>query len=212
MSTATGDYALDFSGLSNQNPFSNANFTNIQNTMQVFSGLLSHIAYASATIAFTGGTYDGGNVVAKAEVHDCGGGDDWVRIGVVDGNNTGYWLEMNGTAAYISYYANGAYDSVVGTATMPTFVADSNFEIEVTKGSPNAIAVRRNGSNVTFTASTHTATLGAMRAEWGIIPNNAGACTFKSIAVDGLVTASATSDPAPNKFRRLFKQLFAFRR
>lgn len=189
MATCTGDYAYDFTGQSNEAPWVETGYSDLTNTMRIVSGLLQPAAGVEARLAFTGSgtaySYTGGAVTAKAEINESAGGGDWIQFGCLDQNGDGYLLEMNGTSGYISYYDNNTFSAVVGTATV-TFATNDNWNVTVTKGSPNSIAVTRNGGAVTFTTSTHTATLADMRAVWGATDGNVAGCKYKSIAVDGM--------------------------
>jgi len=199
MSTATGQYAFNFNGQSDQNPFSNANFTAVLSpgTGQILSNLFQHDSgFNHAIYAYNGtsGAYAGTPVTSKFEVHASGVGDSAVG-GCLDENKTGFLLEINGTAYRITYYLTGTQNDIVTSGTLGSFTADDLFEITVTKGSPNTLSCKQNGSTITLTTSTYTATLSNMTAVFGLFPDNTGATSVKSFAVDGLSGGSATYQP-----------------
>jgi hypothetical protein len=181
MTTASGQFAYAFSG--SQNPFSNANFTDLNGTSQlVASGYLTDKTGVLALMAYNGnsGAYDGSDVTAIAEVNFCGTSDS-IKLGCLDESGNGYIVTLYYWAAY-------AQSTLVDGSTLGSFTADDLFAVTVTKGSPNHILVTQNGADtVGFSPHTHTqAGLGNMRAVFGQLPNNLGNEKIKSVAVNGI--------------------------
>lgn len=191
MTTATGEWQHDFTSDANEAPFVDSSFTNVLNTMRIDSGVLMPSAGVEGRVKLTGVTYTGSSITVLAEVNDAGNnGGDWLQFGALDENNDGIFLEMQGqgNTMYLSFYDNNAYSAVIGTATLTSFAANDLFSVAITKGTPNSVVVQQNGTPITFSTSTYTATLGTLGAVWGGIDGNIGASKIKSIAVVGIDT------------------------
>lgn len=188
MSTATGEYAFDFSVQSNQNPFSNANFTAGLGAAQISSGLLQ--PNSSCLYLYTGGTYDGGPVESSVEINATAATDDEALVAVLDENGDGYALEVRPAGVVILVYTAYAVVDSAGTGTI-TFTANDLFNFKVTKGTPNTYIAKQNGSTITLSQTTDTKTLSNLRAGFGLNDNNVGSGRIKSFAVvDGLSVGS----------------------
>lgn len=190
MTTATGQFAIDYSGVGDVNPYTNANLTQGATNSQVTSGLLVHVSFTNSIYMYNGTMSGAGVATSKVEAH-ASGGDDGVRLYVLDENNDGFVADIDGTAVIIPYFDNGAQTDVAATATLGSFTADDLFVFTVTKGTPNSFTLTQNGSGVTLSASTYSATLGTIKPGFGLQVNNSGACSIKSIAFDGLAAGGS---------------------
>jgi hypothetical protein len=190
---ATGQYAVDFSVLADQNPWSDANFTvRSGGTTRIASGLQR--PNTSTIYAYTGGTYDGTAIEVAAEINATAV-DDEVMMGALDQNGDGFLIRVQPTAVIVLVYDNYVVVDSFGSAT-PTWVSNDIYTFKVTKGSPNSVVAKRNGSTITLSASTYSLSLATLEAIWNLQAENVGASAVKSIAVvSGLVTAAAYVPP-----------------
>jgi hypothetical protein len=186
MTTATGEFAFNFATHGNENPFVDANFTDLlAGDAQVNGGVLIQTGFAHYLMAYTAGTYDGGPVTVSAEVNATAS-DDEVLLGVLDENGDGFVLEVSPTGVFVLVYTAYAVTDSAGTAAI-TFTADDLFTFAVTKGSPNTYAATQNGTPITLSQSSEAKTLSNLRGAWGFNVGNVGAGSIKSLAVvDGL--------------------------
>lgn len=192
MTTATGQYAINYAVLGDANPYSNSDFTNVTGTVRISSGLLR--ANADWIGKYTGGTYDGTAVGVGFEVNASPLNDE-VYGGVLDQNNDGFLLRIRPTGCFVFVYTAAALVDSFGSGSF-TLATDDLFTFTCTKGSPNTVAVTRNGSSVTLSQSTYTKTLGNLAGAMQIVNGNVGAGAIKSFAITtGLSVASAKAPP-----------------
>lgn len=198
MTTATGEYGYDFKAQSAAASWSDSNFTLVSTkggriydngSEKVLRCVAAEVGAGIVLYKYTGGTYDGGDVTAKIEIIACNSGGDDAVAGIFDENGDGYYLRVFGNSLIVRYSTDHGENFVdsVGTGSI-TFVAGKIATLTVTKGSPNSVAVTYDGSPVTLSGSTHSATLGTLKACVGVDPNNSGAAEIGSFAVDGLET------------------------
>ncbi len=183
MTTATGEFAFDFSGQGDENPFVDANFTDLVATSRIASGVLR--PNLTTILAYSGSAYDAGPITVSAEVN-LTASDDEVLLGVLDENGDGIMLRVGTTGVIVLIYDNYAVIDSNGSATT-TFTPDDLYGFTVTKGSPNSYAATKNGSPLTLSATTYSLTLSNLRAAWSLKSENVGLSAIKSLAVvDGL--------------------------
>jgi hypothetical protein len=198
VTAATGEYTYSFTQ-ADEAPFSDAAFTHVTTETgrilsNVFRCAAGRAGFGEASYLYTGGTYDGGDVTAKIEViSTSSAGDDALAI-ICDENGDGYFLTVRGSLVAVDYTQDYGQTSTtsVGYNNSVTFTTGDVYGLTVTKGSPNTVAVTQNGSTVTMTVggNTHSATLGTLKAGFGVNPNDTGSVTLGSFAADGLVTSS----------------------
>jgi hypothetical protein len=184
MTTATGDYAFNFNGQANENPW-------VETGITVRSGGTTRIASnvlrpnTTTFFAYTGGTYDGGAITVAAEVN-ASAVDDEPVLGVLDGNGDGIMLMVRPTQVVVIVLDNYVVIDSAATASV-TLTADDLFTFTVTKGSPNSFSATQNGTPITLSASTYAVTLATLEATWELKSENVGTAAIKSLAVvDGL--------------------------
>jgi hypothetical protein len=201
MTTATGDHAFDFTG--DQEPFSDASFTKRSTAeARIVSGNYRNVG--GGTGAYTAHTYGAqtfagsGDVTIKIEVNDCNITGDGCFGLIVDGTGAGYWMEVRGSLVSVEYTTNYGINgnTSVGYANDNTFSAGQVYSLTLTRGSPNTLVMKRDGTTITPTTggTTHTpgTALGStLYAGVAVLPNNTGNCYIGSFAMDG-ITASLT--------------------
>lgn len=190
MTTATGEYAFNFNGQANENPWVEAGITvRSGGTTRIDTNVLR--PNTTTIFAYTGGTYDGGPVETALEVN-ASAVDDECLLGALDENGDGFLLEVRPTTVFVLVLDNYVVVDSNGTASI-TLAADDLFTFRVVKGSPNSYSATRNGSAITLSATTYALALGTLEAVWSVKAENVGTAAAKSLAVvDGLVVASAT--------------------
>jgi hypothetical protein len=183
--TATGQCAVNFAVLPDENPWVDADFT-VRNggTTRIASGLV--LANTTGIFAWTGTpTYDGGAITCSMEINVTAA-DDESLCGALDENGDGFLLEVSPTAVFVLVLDNYAVIDSNGTAAI-TFATDDLFTFTVTKGSPNSYSATRNGVAISLSATTYSLALGTLEAAWSITFGNTGVGAIKSLAiVDGL--------------------------
>lgn len=191
MTTATGDYAIDWSGVSDVNPYTNAGWTaEGPGGFTIQSGSLRPIAADGRNFfAYTGAAVSGDVYSAKMEVnHASASGLDQNGPAILDTSGNGYCVEVNGVNTrlrkVVAYNTSGiAYDDVA-------YVSGDVFEItvDVSDGSVEAF---KNG--VGFSAATDTTYDTGLRPGIWMLFNNSNAHGAISFAADNVVAASATT-------------------
>lgn len=190
MTTATGEFAVNFNGAGNQNPWSNANFT-VRNggTTRIDTNVLR--PNTTGFFAYTGSAYDGGSVSVSAEVNAVAD-DDEVCIGSLDQNGDGFVLRIRSLTVVVLVLDNYAVVDSFGSGAA-ILSADDLYAFTVTKGSPNTVAATKNGVTITLSATTYSLTLATMEAIFQLKAENVGTAAVKSLAVvDGLSAASGS--------------------
>jgi len=203
MATATGDHVYDFTG--NQDPFSNASFTadeaGTAEGAKIVSGELKPSSSDSAQRAYryldkTFAT--SGDITAKIEISSVSF-QDQAQVMILGSNGIGYKLKHTGYALSVVYTTDfGQTDSVSVGSSDPGWTAGDVFSLTLTRGSPNTLIVKRNGTEVppTTGGTTHTATLAStLYAALGFRPENNNGTGIGSFAMDN-ITGTLTLRPS----------------
>jgi hypothetical protein len=204
MATVTGEFQVDFAGLSDTNPYTNANFDALTGTARIASGLWRTIDPGTlAQWHLDPGAYTFGNVIrAKVELGNATGFDGlWANV--IDASGNGYGVRMSGGDTLTRL----RWDAFAGAEilTEPMTAADGDqMEIEYTK-STGAVRVYYNStliSALNLTDSTHAAA--TLQAGLSQRPNDAGQGGIRSFAADGLASAGSIA-----AIRRYFSMMRA---
>jgi hypothetical protein len=197
MATVTADHVYDFTG--DQDPFSNASFTNqTVNAAKIVSGAYKASAADSARRIhrYTGAKFaTSGTVSAEIELAAVTA-SDYAIVGIVDSTGKGYYLHHSGYAMAmfytedygVTYHTGLGYDQ-----TDMSFAANDELAISLTYGSPNTIRMYKNGVEVTpeVNGNTHTATLGSdVYLIIGLVPGNANGTTIGSLGLNNLASTT----------------------
>jgi hypothetical protein len=196
MTTATGQYAINFgTPLADQNPWVDAAWTKRSGgTDKIASGLLR--PNTTAFYSYTGAAYSGSSITIGVEVNAAATDDEVVGY-ITDSSGNGFGIQIAPTIVVVTVLTAWVVTDSVGTASI-TLGTNDLFTFQVTKGTPNTVAVTRNGSTLTLSTSTYSLSL-PNPLEGGLCPKaeNVGLSAIKSFAiVSGLSTGStATATP-----------------
>jgi hypothetical protein len=195
VTTATGDFAYDFTG--DQDPFSAANWSKESTgEARIVSG--NYRNQGGGTGVYTAHTYTGttystsGDVAVKIEVNGCGSGDD-CRAMIVDGTGAGYVLDVKVSIVSVDHTTNYGIsgNTNVGYSNANTFSAGEVYSLTLTRGSPNTVVMKKGVTTITpnVGTNTHTATLGStLYAGVAVLPDNIGNNLIGSMAADGIAS------------------------
>lgn len=185
MTTATGEFAINFAPLSNANPYTNASLTyGTGDQHQILSNV-------NKPTGFTGRTrhYYNGSMSASATIRaiievaaNPGSSDDHV-LWIATTAGVGYFATLNGVNVAISHTVNGGLVST--TITAP--VSGDLVSLELNQ-STHVLTLYVNGVSVLNT--TDSTTTAGLTAGYGFFPNNGNDATTRSFAVDGLAAAA----------------------
>ena len=200
MTTATGDFSYDFTG--SQDPFSNSSFTadeaGTAQGAKIVSGELRASSSDSAKrmYRYLDTTFaTSGDITVKIEVASVSGNDK-ASAAILGADGIGYLLTITGFQAFVYYTTDfGATVTNVGQLS-DGWTAGDIFSLTLTRGSPNTLTMKRNGSTLTPTlgGTTHTATLAStLYAAIGLTPENNNATGVGSFAMDNILGGTATS-------------------
>lgn len=194
MATVTGDFSIDFSGLANQNPYTNSLLLPLLSSQaRIASGVFRAINNSTSCIfQLDPDEYVPGDViVSKIEVSDTGGGFDGQTCGVVDASGNGYRIYVFGWG--ISRHRIDAWTPYTGSGAEVTFsVANADtFEVQYTK-STGVLVVRHNGAVVAGAALTDSTYAAYDLAPYfGSEPGDVAQGGIISFAADGVTAPSA---------------------
>lgn len=213
MTTATGDFAIDFAPLGNSDPYTNANLTQFDTGYNV--KILTNVLRPSATgtsvfgarrIYYNGTMTAGATVRSTIEIANAGAGDYEIAWAIkTDG--TGYAIRASGTAVSLvtvtGVAGSPAFTGLV-SGTAASMASGDLLTIEVIPDTPapgtNTINGLLNGvliSGVTITDATYT----GLRPGPGFDAGNTSASTIRSWAGDGITVVVA---PSPTSIRLVF--------
>jgi len=189
MATAIGDIALDFSGLSDIDPYVNGSYSNGNGgTHKVLTASLRPSASATFIPFYYTAAPSSTTIRAKVEInHDSTVWNDYQGPVLIDSSGNGYWLNVNGTAVNIQRVAAYVYTRIGASNTL-TYSANDVWELELdtTNG-----AIKTYLNNVLVESLTDVTYSSGLRcglaSDWG----NTNASGVVSFAADGYV-ASAT--------------------
>mgnify|MGYP000957642709 CR=1 FL=1 len=201
MTTATGSFSIDFSVLSDTNPYTNANLTEIgAGRGKILSGVYR---WASGASSRTAQVYNGtvsGNLAAKIEFNTAAGSGDAIAAIICDTSGNGYAAVCNSaTSLSLIRISALAQADVLGSGN-PAASAGDVIELRLNQTS-HLLEVYKNGSTLSISATDSTVTAG-LKPGFMAIADNTGNATIKSFALDGSTPSGPTittiSDSTPN--------------
>tara|TARA_R110000868_G_scaffold58165_2_gene179701 strand:+ start:278 stop:892 length:615 start_codon:yes stop_codon:yes gene_type:complete len=198
MTTVTGQFAVDFTGLGNANPYTNASLSyGTADQHQILSAVNKPTGFTDRTYHYYNGSMLGtGTIKSKIEVGANPGAADKIYIWLVESSaGAGYSLEINGTSAILRTINDWAWTSAA-TLTSTTLGAApaSGDTIELWKDlSTNDLRVYINSSLQSALNATDSSTTSGLRFGHGFSPENGNAANIKSFAGDGIAGSSGTS-------------------
>ena len=201
MTTATGDFSYDFTG--SQDPFSNSSFTadeaGTAQGAKIVSGELraSSADSAQRTYRYLDTTFaTSGDVTAKIEVASVFN-QDRAQVLILGSDGVGYKLNMTGFVTAVYYTTDFGETNAAAVGDLSDgFTAGDVFSLTLTRGTPNTLVMRRNGSVLTPTSggSTHTATLAStLYLAIGLKPESGNATGIGSFAMDNILGGAPVS-------------------
>jgi hypothetical protein len=192
MTTATGEFAINFAALGDSNPYTNANLTYISTgRAQVASGVLRYASGNAEVAPRYNGSMGSGEIRSKVELGTVGSGGDEAGAAILNSSGDGYAVKITGAT------------SAVCVRLAALAIADFPSSGTVSAATGDVWELRRNGNNFTvyqnntivsalsFTDSTVTTGLSFAPL---IIANNTGAATLVSFAGDGIAAVAASSN------------------
>jgi hypothetical protein len=201
VTTATGQYQINFVPLANQNPWVDPDwtgklFTAYQGTLQIRGAPTAWLGQAGGQSLYqaNGLSYDPTAIQKLTVEVKTGASTDRLYLSLADSSGNGYIAEYDPIAAtlYISFCQNWVVVDVLYPAiTGIPGVNGDLFAISVQTGNPDTIIAFLNGAEV----GTRTKALshGTLMAGFGTINNNAGTAGAYSLAIDGLLVSSGPS-------------------
>lgn len=199
MSTVTGDFSINFTGLSNVDPYTNSNLTALNaNTVKVLSGAAKNSGFVSGTYyRYNGAMSSSATLRAKLEVGTNGTSGDTLYVFLMTSGGNGYWARVSGTALVIWRLAALAGDLSIASATLPAApVSGDQIVLELNQTTHTLTAYVNGVSKATGTDSTYTS---GLAFGFGFESNNGNASTALSFAGDGVVAVAAViSGPTPS--------------
>lgn len=198
MTTATGQFAVNFAVLSNANPYTaNSNLSyGTADQHQILSAAIKPTGFTNRTTQYFNGTMTGsGTVKSKIEIGANPGSSDDIQISLVrSSDGAGYVLQINGASLNL-YQTNDwtltSASSLVGTTVTAPTTGDV---VELWKDqSTNALTVWINGTQITAMNFTDATITSGLRPGFGFYPNNGNSATLLSFAADGVSVGSTGS-------------------
>lgn len=194
MTTVTGDYEIDFSGLPDTNPYSNVDFTDISTISGSSDRIISGAFVGNGLWALT--TLPSATTIRakiEKEISSAGGGYKQGPA-VVDLSGNGYSLQINLDDVYLRTMTSGAIDTgFIARDTSYAYAAGSTFELEVNKTTGD-ITVYANGVEL-FSANDTTYTSNDLSAGMVCDQNPGGGGGIISFAADGYAEGSTITTP-----------------
>jgi hypothetical protein len=196
----TGAFSIDFSGLPDTNPYSNADFIKADpsSTARIVSGVFRAVnnntpaAFLLDPVKWV----PGDALTVKIELSTAGGGADSINAGVLDASGNGYVVWINGWGIQRRRMDGGSEAAGGADAWDATRAMSNGDEVVVSYNKANgAFSVSVNGTPVTELNGTFiTHADKDLMPYFGPRPGNDGAGGIISLAVDG-VTSSSASPP-----------------
>lgn len=193
MTTATGQYVLDFKAESPEDPWSDANWTVRTGGFAITSGSPNYLRpdpggldYTTNLASYEGSTYAGSTWSVRVE---CGSLSDRISLFIGNSGGAGYSFRFVGSSAVIQrheYWANGI-NAAIRTASSFSVAAGDVVEFSLTAGSPNTFKMKKNGVEHAswdgeLSDSTHT--ISEPRCAFGFVNFTDGAQSVRSVGVD----------------------------
>lgn len=202
MTTATGDFAINFAALGNADPYTNANLTAIDaGTIAITSGLLKPSGAALAQFGerrrrYSGAMQAGAIIRAYLEIGTAAN-DDLAIAGIYAADGSGYELYVQNNATTVGIRTINAALSTAGLISGTAAFANGDVAmLELNQSTHTLTAYKRLDSGVggyiqigAVQAVDTTYTVG-LAFGFALDAENANATTVKSFAGDGIATGT----------------------
>tara|TARA_R110001632_G_scaffold90907_1_gene195095 strand:- start:1969 stop:2823 length:855 start_codon:yes stop_codon:yes gene_type:complete len=194
MTTATGDYAIDWSGVGDINPYTSADFAaEGGGAFKIQTGMLRPAASSGRRFfAYTGEAVSGDIYVAKVEVghSDATAAGDFTGPAILDVSGNGYGIEANGATTRLRRVTAWVGSSIDGV-TDTTYSVGDVFKITVNAATGAIEGFKNDVSYTSATDATHsTGFRPGVFSNWGNT-NAAGAVSFAADNVGAALSLTA---------------------
>lgn len=197
MTTATGSFAVNFAALSDVNPYTNANLTEIgAGRGKILSAVYR---WASGAASRTAQVYNGtvsGNLAAKIEFGTAAGSGDAIAAIICDTSGNGYAAVCNSAISLSLIRISALAQADVLGSGNPAASAGDVIELRLNQ-TTHLLEVYKNGSTLSISATDSTVTAN-LKPGFMAIADNTGNATIKSFALDGSATSAVISGPTPS--------------
>jgi hypothetical protein len=204
MTTATGDFAINFAALGNADPYTNSNLTLIDTgwNFKILSSVLRPSSTGSGLfhmrrVRYNGAMNSGVVLKSKVEIGNSASGD-YIYTFLLKSDGSGYAVEINTVNVGIKSVAtNGTLTGLQG-ATLSAIASGDVIEIWWDP-SNNLVSAYQNGVAIPGTgvgsklAITDTTWTSGLAPGHGFDDENSSASTIKSWAGDGIATGATAS-------------------
>lgn len=188
MTTATGDFAINFVPLGNVTPYTNASLTYVgSDRLQVLSNAVKDASGSFTPVCRYNGTMQSGATIrSKIEIGNNGAGDAFM-CQIVNSVGTGYLLyTINATLLGIKYITAGVVQAgVIGSTGTYAGLTGNILMLELVQ-STSTLNAYENGGLITGPGGVDTTTTSGLAFGLGIDAQNTNASTIRSFAGDGL--------------------------
>lgn len=199
MTTATGDFAIDFSGLGDVSPYTNVNFTvEGASTFKIESGALEPNTGGYTFFAYTDQATIGDVYVIKIETTFSNAGGNPAVAAVLDSFGDGYGLELNGSQTRMRRYES--YGLVGGALNFDdvAYVSGDVFKLVFDESTGDLESFK---NDVSYGTANNTQYTGTFRPGFlGTVNSNPSIAAIASLAIDNVGAAgpsiTSTTDPA----------------
>ncbi len=197
MATATGDIAVDFSGLGDVNPYTNVDFTAGNNNFNITSGSLRPVTVETVGLfLYTDSNPTDSTIRSKIEInHSSAVANDIIGAAIADTSGNGYAAVVNGTELYIYELTAYAFVTLASKGGVSYSSLDI-IELDLNTGTGALEAFIGGVSELTTTDTTFSSNLKAgVYGRW----DNTNAHGAVSFAADGYaasgVSITSVTDP-----------------
>lgn len=193
MTTATGEFAINYAGESNAAPYTNASmaYPTGSGTGQVLSGVFRYNAGATTVVHRYTGSMGSGEIRSKIELGTIGTGGDESGAAIIDTNGDGYAVKLqSSTALVIVRLDNFATADFLDSATVSACATGD--VVELRRSAAGQFTVWRNGTQLTDLDVTDTTVTAGLSAGPMIVADNVGNSTIVSWAIDGIAASART--------------------
>lgn len=192
MTTATGEFAVNYAGLGDSNPYTNASLTYISTgRAQIASGVLRY-ASGNAEVAHRyNGAMGSGEIRSKIELGTIGTGGDELGAAILNSSGDGYAVKITGTTSAVCVRLEA-----LAIADFPSSgtISAATGDVWELRRNGNNFTVYQNGSIVSALSFTDSTVTTGLSFSPLIIANNTGAATLISFAGDGIAAVAASSN------------------
>jgi hypothetical protein len=193
MTTATGDFAVNFVPLGDVSPYTNASLTYATaDRFQITSNTLKPTAAGiGPAFLWNGAMTAAATIRSKVEVGTAHAGGDQIIALITDATaQNGYALRVNGTGCALSIITAGTFTGLL-SGTASTAVSGTVFMLELVQAT-NTLTCYENGvqiGSMTTTDATHTTGL-----LFGLLmdPGNSNLSSVLSFAGDGIAVSGSS--------------------